>query len=151
MATKKKSKAKVSAKAEAAVLAADQPSVVIDPVIDPVIDDGSSDDTTDDVRLKAAIQQLGGVFDSIERRRRAGLERRRQAIQEMIDVAAINDVKAIVRRRDPAKVARLQDIVRESTARLAEVEAEGRTLAVEMARARQSIGVKPTRRRAVRK
>src|SRR5687768_2976829 len=106
MAIRKKSKAKITARAEPATATTAAP----DPSDVEIIEDGPGDApddggaggalTADDARLKAATQQLGDVFESIERRRLEALDRRRQAIQDTIAVSNDTDVKVIVGRGD---------------------------------------------------
>jgi hypothetical protein len=160
MAIRKKSKANVTAKAEPAepevTSAAEAPAVEIidDTIIDDVPDDTPENGgavTADETRLKTATQQLGAVFDSIQKRGLDALDRRQQTVQATIAAAKDKDIKAIVDRSDPGKLARLTEAVADGTTRLENIAAERSILVDSMARARQAMGVKQPRRRAVGK
>lgn len=153
MAIRKKSKAKVSAKAEPAepevTIAAEPPAVeIIDDTPDEVPANGDAV-TADAARLKEATQQLGTVFDSIQKRRLADLDRRQQAIQATIAAANDKDIQDIVNRS--GKLASLLAAAADGAKRLTAVAEERSALVESIARARQAMGVKQPRRRAVGK
>jgi hypothetical protein len=165
MAIRKKSNAKAPAAAKRAAIAIDPPDVAIivdtpdvvlavDPDVDPD-DGGAADDSAvlspDNARLKAATQQLGVVFDSIEKRATEALDRRQAAIQATIALTEDKNFTAIVKKRDATKLARLSEAAADSTTRLAAATEERKVLVETMAGARQTMGVKRPKRRPVGK